>query len=351
MSTLPTRNPWPADVAQRLDAICLRFEDAWLAAGADAGPRIEAFLDEASPSERPWLVRELVGLDADYRSRRGEPPPFSEYQRRFPELDLALLNTPPRSDDTHDWPATPGERDAKTPVEDCSPPPGEMPRNAPAPASIPGYEILGVLGRGAMGIVYQARHVGLNRIVALKMILAGGHADAALRERFRVEAQAIARLQHPTIVQVFEVGEHDALPFFSLEYCAGGSLARKLDGTPLPPPEAAALLETLARAMHAAHQRGIIHRDLKPGNGLLASGGCEPPVELPTGGLRPPLAGYVPKITDFGLAKMLDQTGLSQSGQVMGTPSYMPPEQSDPRLGEPGRCAMCMPSVRFFTSA
>jgi serine/threonine-protein kinase len=174
---------------------------------------------------------------------------------------------------------------------------------------IAGHVVLGELGRGGMGVVYQAHHLQLDRIVALKMILAGGHADASQRQRFQSEAQAIARLQHPNIVQVYEVGEHEGLPYFAFEYCGGGSLGQKLAGTPLPPKQAAALVESLARAMHAAHQKGILHRDLKPANVLLAADGT-------------------PKITDFGLAKKLDEAGQTTSGAVVGTPSYMAPEQA-----------------------
>src|SRR4029077_10648976 len=137
----------------------------------------------------------------------------------------------------------------------------------------PGYEILGKLGEGGMGVVFKAPHGKLGRVVALKMILSGGHARAAELARFRTEAEAIARLQHPNIVQVHEVGEHDGRPFFSLEFCAGGSLDRKLNGTPLPAQEAARLLETLARAMQAAHAKNVIHRDLKPANVLLLDDG------------------------------------------------------------------------------
>jgi serine/threonine protein kinase len=175
---------------------------------------------------------------------------------------------------------------------------------------IPGYAVLGELGRGGMGVVYKAKQLKLNRVVALKMILAGVHADAAHLTRFRTEAEAVARLQHPNFVQVFEVGEHGGVPFLSLEYCPGGSLARKLDSTPLPPREAAGLVEQLARAMQAAHDQQVIHRDLKPANVLLAADGT-------------------PKITDFGLAKKLDDaSGGTLTGAVMGTPSYMAPEQA-----------------------
>jgi len=169
--------------------------------------------------------------------------------------------------------------------------------------------MLGLLGRGGMGVVYKAHHLRLKRVVAVKMILAGGHAGPDELARFQTEAQAIARLQHPNIVQVFEVGEHGKLPYFSLEFCGGGSLAKKLGGKPLPPAEAAALVETLAKAMQAAHEQHVIHRDLKPANVLLAEDGT-------------------PKITDFGLAKQLDVAGQTTSGAGMGTPSYMAPEQA-----------------------
>src|SRR5262249_14972662 len=128
--------------------------------------------------------------------------------------------------------------------------PGVAPSAGPDPVpTLPGYEILGELGRGGMGVVYRARQKGLNRLVALTLILAGGRAGAEERTRFRAEAEAAARLQHPNIVQIHEVGEHDGLPFFSLEYCPSGSLAQKLQGTPLPPAEALRLTESLARAV------------------------------------------------------------------------------------------------------
>jgi len=201
--------------------------------------------------------------------------------------------------------------------------------------SPPGYEILAELGRGGMGVVYQARQVRLNRLAALKMILAGRHAGAADLARFRREAEAVARLHHPHIVQIYEVGEHHGLPYLSLEYCAGGSLEKKLRGTPLRPAEAAALVQTLARATQAAHDKGIVHRDLKPANVLLAEDGT-------------------PKIADFGVAKYFgpaspDSAGpdsasawlqlgenLTASGAILGTPSYMAPEQAGARGKEIG---------------
>src|SRR5439155_2815046 len=136
--------------------------------------------------------------------------------------------------------------------------------------AVPGYDLLGEIGRGGMGVVYKARQVKLNRVVALKMVLAGAHAGALQLARFFPEAEAVARLQHPNIVQIYEVGEHDGLTFFSLEFVEGGSLDGRLRGTPLPPREAARLVETLARAVHAAHRQGVVHRDLKPANILLS---------------------------------------------------------------------------------
>jgi serine/threonine protein kinase len=197
----------------------------------------------------------------------------------------------------------------------------------PSLPSVRGYELLGVLGRGGMGVVYQARQLQLNRLVALKMILAGVHAGEQELARFRTEAEAVARLQHPHIVQIHEVGEADGTPYCALEYCAGGSLEKKLAGTPPPPGEAARLVQTLAGAVQAAHQAGIVHRDLKPANILLASPGRQ------SGEL-------IPKVTDFGLAKKLDSaTGQTASGAIMGTPSYMAPEQAGGQSKEVGPAA------------
>jgi serine/threonine-protein kinase len=180
------------------------------------------------------------------------------------------------------------------------------------PPRLSGYEIVGELGRGGMGVVYKARQVGLNRVVALKMILGGVHAGPHELGRFRREAEAIARLQHPNIVQIYEVGEHEGRPYFSLEYVDGGSLDRRVNGAPQPPHVAAAVVQILARAIHATHQRGIVHRDLKPSNVLLT-------------------ADNVLKITDFGVAKRLDPEDGGPVGNdtLTGTPSYMAPEQAD----------------------
>jgi tetratricopeptide (TPR) repeat protein len=236
--------------------------------------------------------------------RPGERPPAAGRPARQP-LDRALLHR--LEEALPGPPAGVGQADAlpgapPTPKWAASP----TAENWPQPAS---YEVLGELGRGGMGIVYKARHRALNRLVALKLLRDAAYASSEEVARFRREAQAVARLQHPPIVQIFEVGEHDGRPFLALEYVEGGSLAQRLDGTPLPARQAAQLAQTLAHAMDVAHQRGVVHRDLKPANVLLTGDGS-------------------PKVTDFGLAKRLDATAQTQSGAILGTPSYMAPEQA-----------------------
>jgi tetratricopeptide (TPR) repeat protein len=173
-----------------------------------------------------------------------------------------------------------------------------------------GYEILRVLGRGGMGVVYKARQFGLDRLVALKMIRGGAQARPEHFARFRIEALAVARLRHPNIVQIFDIGEAGGLPFVALELLDGGSLDSRLARSPQPGRPAAELLATLARAVRAAHTAGIVHRDLKPSNVLFGADG-------------------VPRITDFGLAKRLESDShQTETGQVMGSPSYMAPEQA-----------------------
>lgn len=220
--------------------------------------------------------------------------------------------------------------------------------------TIPGYEILGRLGKGGMGVVYKAKQLGLNRLVAIKMILSGKHAGADELSRFFVEAEAVARLQHPGIVQIYEIGKESDCPFFSLEFAEGGSLDRRIAGTPQPPLDSAGLVEKLARAMHAAHQAGILHRDLKPANVLLvhdpaareqdatvvgasSHDGTMKEKDSASGSLpAPALADLLPKITDFGLAKKLDDEGQTRTGAIMGTPSYMAPEQAGGKIHELG---------------
>jgi WD40 repeat protein/serine/threonine protein kinase len=214
--------------------------------------------------------------------------------------------------------------------------------DAPELPALAGYEILGELGRGGMGVVYKARHLALNREVALKMILAGAHAGAKDLERFRQEAEAVARLHHPNVVQIFDIGESEGRPYLVLEYVEEGSLVQRLRGDPQPIRPTVRLVETLARAIHFAHQHHVVHRDLKPANILLQRKDLvRVPAPAATPGAvaesgpndpEPSWFNVLPKITDFGLAKRMDEpVSWSRSGEVLGTPSYMAPEQADAR--------------------
>jgi WD40 repeat protein len=301
---------------------------------------------------------DLIYSEFLLREQHGEWPDPAEYRRRFPEYAAALErqfalqrdfqtgrgaeSAPAVARQTRMGPQAPETVDPHPTASPLDPyatrvgslapgqplvPPVNLPATSPGlpRPEVPGYETLGELGRGGMGVVYQARHRALNRLVALKMVLAGGHARAEELTRFRREGEAVAQLQHPNIVQIYEVGEAEGRPFFSLEFCAAGSLAGRLAGTPLPAEQAARLVETLAGAVQAAHTAGVIHRDLKPANVLLAG---EPGA---------PLDRLQPKVTDFGLAKKLDDAShQTASGEVMGTPSYMAPEQAAGKVKEMG---------------
>jgi serine/threonine protein kinase len=279
---------------RRVNAACNRFEQAWQ---AGQHPRIEDYLGDVAAPERAALLSELVALDIYYRRQAGEAPTADDYRTRFPNLTLASLL-----------------------ADRTAAPQGASQGAAADQPAVPGYEILGELGRGAMGVVYKARQLHLNRVVALKMILAGVHAGEVELGRLHAEAKAIARLQHPHIVQIYAFGEHEGLPYICLEFMGGGSLQSSLQSGPQPAKAAAKLVESLARAMHYAHGQGVIHRDLKPANVLLATDGTV-------------------KIGDFGLAKRLGETGLTASGAILGTPNYMAPEQAGGRSKEVGPSA------------
>jgi formylglycine-generating enzyme required for sulfatase activity len=286
---------------------------------------------------RRCALVELAKIDLERRWRAGRPRAVADYLAEHPELgdaasappDLVLAELEARqaagdpaasrvlegyplqasavrrlAREAGTLPGWPEEaREGDTVRGPDGPAPGE-------PTSVAGYDILGELGRGGMGVVYRAWQPELRRQVALKMILAGAHTGPQELARFRAEGEAVARLQHPNIVQVHEFGEEDGRPFFSMELVEGGSLAQKLAAGPLPSRQAAELIAVLARAIHHAHQRGIVHRDLKPHNVLLKKDGT-------------------PKITDFGLAKILiGGPARTATGDVLGTPSYMAPEQA-----------------------
>lgn len=293
--------------------------------------RGERVLVESYCQQQPGLreARELV-LDLIYneiylREEDSDQPKLEEYVQRFPEYasELQLLF------EVHLALGAPssGSRSITCEHESPTAPQSSMQGASTFREAIPGYQILHELGRGGMGVVYEALQVALKRHVALKMILSGSHAAAREQVRFLREAEAAARLQHPHIVQIYEVGEHEGRPYLALELVDGGSLAQKLAGAPQLPTPSAELVETLARAMHYAHQRGILHRDLKPANVLLSTLLNPGPSSSQTG---PLIATYgFPKISDFGLAKLLDSDdGQTKSDAVIGTPNYMAPEQA-----------------------
>jgi WD40 repeat protein len=307
-------------VQLRLEDVCARFEEAWQAAGTNGvPPRVEDYLGATPAPERAALLREIILLDLHYRRGRGERPVAADYEARcpgdVPAIRAAFAELPTAADV-----ATVRAGRAETMTDPGATAPDAAVTDADFPA-IPGYEVLGELGEGGMGKVYRARQLALKRAVALKVIRSGGLASPEELARFRSEAQALARLQHPNIVPVYEVGEHGGQSYFSMEFCASGSLEARLRQSLPGPGEAARFVETLARAMHAVHERSVVHRDLKPANVLLAADGT-------------------PKVADFGLAKRLDDdAGQTQTGRIMGTPSYMAPEQAGGRVKDVGPAA------------
>lgn len=287
---------------------------------------------------------ELVRWEYQLRWRNKQRVRRQDYRDAFPELSELLADLRPRWNCPtcrHAGIAADEELSEKLTCPRCSstveaaavfplsPATGSTPTHADGRGrdnesypAVPGYEFLAQLGKGGMGIVFKARQLSLNRLVALKWIRAGD-ATADDLARFQSEAESAARLQHPGIVQIFEIGAVGNRPYFTLEYVAGGSLDKVLGGVPQPPRRAARIVEAIARAVHEAHRHGILHRDLKPANVLLspradANASDELPWEL--------------KIADFGLAKRVAEgPGQTHPGMVLGTPSYMPPEQAEGR--------------------
>ncbi len=293
----------PIDDTELIELLCSDQVHRWR-----SGERIPA---EAYLSLHPTLhgqgeaAFELIYGEYLIRESLGESPKLEEFFWRFPGFVDRLR----RQLGLH---RALGEASPRTEMKlsgECEGHAADSDDGAIVPV-VPGYEILGILGKGGMSVVYLARQVGLNRLVALKVIRGRVYADPEIAARFRDEAEAAARFLHPNIIQVYEIGESEGHGYLVLEYASGGSLQQKLAGTPQVPRDAARIIEDLARALHYAHQHGIIHRDLKPANVVLTEDG-------------------MPKVTDFGLAKLMErEAGLTRTGDIMGTPSYMAPEQA-----------------------
>lgn len=336
---------------EQLDELCDRFESAWL---AGESPSVEEFLADVPEANRQGdALRELLKLETHYRQKTNAVPTVEELRGRFPSLGSVMLRgliEPLRS------------RGSSNPAGDTFPPSASVDPKTGLP-NIPGYEVLELIGRGGMGVVYKARDVSLHRLVALTMVLAGELAGPETLVRFRAEARAVTQLQHPNLVQIYEVGEHEGRPYLAFEYVAGGGLDQRLRGEPQSPHAAARLIKTLAHAIQFAHARAIVHRDLKPANILLATSGKPPNNEPRTAMLsngatsatsqpfpllepqpnssfdHQTLSGSElaeiyghPKISDFGLVKDLENDSQqTKTGAILGTPSYMAPEQATGR--------------------
>jgi tetratricopeptide (TPR) repeat protein len=312
----------PATDLQQIDAICDRFEADCLAEGhAD----LANYLSLAPAGGRAALFHDLLNIDLEFRVQNGERPDACLYHKRFPDMasaiDAAFAFLSNRIS------ATRGDIGSEVGIDSTVTSPGadaagtgaspwtDFVLAEPAEPTVPGYKILGVLGRGGMGVVFKARQIGLNRIVALKMIKSGGFASEDELLRFQNEAKAVAQFDHPHIVPIYEVGRHHGRHFFSMKLIEGRSLDKLLPEFADDPRASAQVVALVATAIHHAHQRGILHRDLKPANILLDENGD-------------------PHVTDFGLAKKIEGDGdLTQSGAPVGTPSYMSPEQASGARG------------------
>ena len=322
------------DQDKLVDRLCIRFEDAWRGGPGTPGPpaQFDDFLAEAPPGQLPALLRELLTIELHYRRERGETPTLDECRAEHPGLDFGPLAdlfggvrqcnpaglTGAGAEFTEHVSLPPP---ARRPLVPRCPPGPAPPTHCGCPDRVGDYELLEEIARGGMGVVYKARQITWNRIVAVKMILAGNLATKADHDRFHAEAQAAALLDHPNIVPVFEVGEHEGQHYFSMGYVDGQSLAAAGRGT-VAAQGSGGLVATVAEAVEYAHRQGVIHRDIKPSNILLDNQGR-------------------PRVTDFGLAKRLGtrDSDLTTTGQILGTPSYMPPEQAAGQINAVGPAA------------
>lgn len=326
------------------DSLCDRFDAAW---DANQRPVIEGYLREVPEASRSDLLTELLQIEFWRRREETPPPSIDEYRVRFADFLKAVESANGKFEQRLQAQQGRTEReqglqlshDAATRVHDTILPSSRDQENIESPFVVGDrvryfgdYELIDEIARGGMGIVYRARQLKLNRVVALKMILSGQLAGSEAVKRFHMEAEAAASLDHPGIVPIYEIGEHEGQHFFSMGYVDGPSLAETIVSAPLSAKNAARLLIAVSNAVAHAHAAGVIHRDLKPQNVLLAptpSDGSE------ASSLRLGDGSFDPKVTDFGLAKVVaSDSQLTTSGQVLGTPSYMPPEQAAGKTDE-----------------
>ncbi|WP_442508566.1 protein kinase domain-containing protein [Novipirellula sp. SH528] len=313
----------------RIYSLCDEFESAWM---TGTPPNIDDFLQRVGAEDQSKLLRELLQIELRWRQHESSPPAVTDYEDRFPcfrdAIKEALHEIRRKSVEPSEEPKDSFEQSSSSdgnlsgqvvslqtlPAES-----GSRTSLEEAANSLDGgvrvlyfgeYELLQEIARGGMGVVYKARQIKLNRIVAIKMILAGELAGDELVQRFQAEAESAANLDHPGIVPIYEIGEHDGQHYFSMGFIDGASLQSKLSAGPMPARDAADICRKIAVAVAYAHSRDVIHRDLKPANVLVDCNG-------------------EPRVTDFGLAKMVKgDSDLTRTGAVMGTPSYMPPEQA-----------------------
>ncbi|MEM7453765.1 MAG: tetratricopeptide repeat protein [Planctomycetota bacterium] len=299
--------------SQEIDRICDEFEQSWQ---DGSNPKIEDYISDAPEQFKAELAAELVALDISYRRAAGEAPGPDEYADRF---SYAISDMRPYLMSLVDGDTV----ETREMVDDTSY--GSTPRRNRRLDDIGRefgpYELIEEIARGGMGVVFRARHKRTNRTVALKMILAGRFADETEISRFHTEAEAIARLDHPHIVPVFDAGEFEGYHYIAMGFVDGGNLGQYCGESALPAQAAADLVRMLAQAMEYAHQNNIVHRDLKPANILLSK-------------------GMQPRITDFGLARQIESdSGMTKTGQILGTPGFMPPEQASGKMSEVGPLA------------
>lgn len=268
-------------------------------------------------------ILELIYTEYVLRQEQGAEVQLAEWEARFPQWTKDLRELFQVHEFLSDDDALGGSRRKSQDI------------GAARLGRIGNFELLEELGRGGMGIVYRARQIGLDRLVAVKTVLGYASSERRVIDRFRTEAEAFARLQHPHIVQIYEVGNEDGTPYFSMEFVSGGNLAGFIRERPLRPITSAQLIESLARAVHYAHTQGIVHRDLKPENILLAPSSRSEAIYLGDAAAGDTIGGsgvtgyYEPKITDFGLAKRTDSDEhQTVDGAALGTPGYMSPEQT-----------------------